>query len=51
MGTDSAYLAITGDSLDAVVKPHLSLEFQLIKEKWLGRDDSPENKLYDSRTP
>jgi hypothetical protein len=51
MDTDSAYFAISGDSLEGVIKPHLRDEFQVNKHTWLGRDDSLENKLYDSRTP
>ncbi|EGF79444.1 hypothetical protein BATDEDRAFT_25791 [Batrachochytrium dendrobatidis JAM81] len=51
MDTDSAYFAISGDSLQDVVKPHLLDEFQQQKKYWFGRDDTPANKLYDSRTP
>ncbi|EGF80262.1 hypothetical protein BATDEDRAFT_25157 [Batrachochytrium dendrobatidis JAM81] len=51
MDTDSAYFAISGDSLQDVVKPHLFNEFQQQKKYWFGRDDTPANKLYDSRTP
>ena len=51
MDTDSAYFAITGNSLQEVIKPHLLDEFQQNKQFWLGREDTPEHKLYDSRTP
>jgi hypothetical protein len=51
MDTDSAYFAITGNSLQEVIKPHLLDEFKLSKHIWLGREDNPENKLHDSRTP
>jgi hypothetical protein len=48
MDTDSAYFAI---SIGGCYKLHLRDEFQANKHTWLGRDDSLENKLYDSRTP
>ena len=51
MDTDSAYLAISGDSLDDIVKPELKEAFQQNKHLWLGKDDTPENELYDKRTP
>lgn len=51
MDTDSAYFAISGNSLQDVVKPHLLDDFKEKRQVWLGRDDSLENKLYDSRTP
>jgi hypothetical protein len=51
MDTDSAYFAISGISLQDVVKPHLLDEFKQKRQVWLGRDDTLENKLYDSRTP
>ena len=51
MDTDSAYLAISGDSLEDVVKPELKEEFQQSKHLWLGRDDTEEHVLYDNRTP
>jgi hypothetical protein len=51
MDTDSAYIAISRNSLESVVKPRLLDEFKQKKRLWLGRVDTPENKLYDSRTP
>ncbi|EGF76807.1 hypothetical protein BATDEDRAFT_28304 [Batrachochytrium dendrobatidis JAM81] len=51
MDTDSAYFAISGSSLQDVVKPHLLDEFKQKRQVWLERDDTLENKLYDSRTP
>ena len=51
MDTDSAYLAISSDSLDDVVKPEWRQEFQRNKHLWVGRDDTEENVLYDKRTP
>jgi hypothetical protein len=51
MDTDSAYFAISGNCSEDVIKPHLLDEFKLSKHKWLGREDTPEHKLYDSRTP
>ena len=51
MESDSAYLAISSDSLDDVVKPEWRQEFQRNKHLWVGRDDTEENVLYDKRTP
>ncbi|XP_071834987.1 uncharacterized protein [Apostichopus japonicus] len=51
MDTDSAYLAISGDSLESVIKPGMRSEFERDKYKWFPRTDTPENKAYDKRTP
>ncbi|EGF83699.1 hypothetical protein BATDEDRAFT_22601 [Batrachochytrium dendrobatidis JAM81] len=50
MDTDSAYIAISDESLE-VIKPSLKDEFKKNRHLWLGRDDTIENKVYDSRTP
>ena len=34
-----------------VIKPSLKEEFQQKKQFWLGKEDTQEHKLYDSRTP
>ena len=49
MDTDSAYFAISGNSLEDAIKPSLKVEFKLNKHIWLGRQDTQEHKLYDSR--
>jgi hypothetical protein len=51
MDTDSAYIAITGICLEDVIKDELKEQFKREKHLWLGRDDSEENRIYDSRTP
>lgn len=38
MDTDSLYMAISGDSLDAVVKPHLRKDYFKEKPKWIPTD-------------
>ncbi|EGF78145.1 hypothetical protein BATDEDRAFT_26887 [Batrachochytrium dendrobatidis JAM81] len=50
MDTDSAYIAISDESLE-VIKPSLKDEFKKDRHLWLERDDTIENKVYDSRTP
>ncbi|KAJ8034218.1 hypothetical protein HOLleu_20961 [Holothuria leucospilota] len=51
MDTDSAYLAISGDSLDDVIKPDMRTAFDLEKHLWFPRTDTDEHKQYDKRTP
>ena len=51
MDTDSAYMALSGESIEALVKPHLSAEFQKIKSDWFPRTDTKEHALHDKRTP
>ncbi|KAK3741920.1 hypothetical protein QZH41_001681 [Actinostola sp. cb2023] len=51
MDTDSAYIAISGESLEEVVRPELREKFQEEKHLWLPRDDTAENLAYDKRTP
>ncbi|EGF81388.1 hypothetical protein BATDEDRAFT_23783 [Batrachochytrium dendrobatidis JAM81] len=50
MDTDLAYIAISDESLE-VIKPSLKDEFKKNRHLWLERDDTIENKVYDSRTP
>ena len=38
MDTDSFYLAISGESLDDVIKPELRAEYEAEKSKWLATD-------------
>jgi len=51
MDTDSAYIAVSGDSVESLVKPELREEFQQDKCNWFPRADTAEHKAYDKRTP
>ena len=51
MDTDSLYMSISGDALDALVKPESREEFEAVKDQWFLRTDSPEHTAYDKRTP
>jgi hypothetical protein len=51
MDTDSAYMVLSTDTLEEVVKPHLRQKYILEKNDWLPRDDTPEHAAYDKRTP
>ena len=51
MDTDSAYIAISGDSVESLVKPALRNEFQQDKCNRFPRTDTAEHKAYDKRTP
>lgn len=51
MDTDSAYIAIAGESVESLVKPELKAEFKQDKCSWFPRTDTPEQKAYDKRTP
>ena len=51
MDTDSAYIAISGESVDALVRPRLREEYEKDKTNWFPRTDTPEHKAYDKRTP
>ncbi len=51
MDTDSAYLAISGDSLDDVIKPGMKDKYHREKHLWFPRQNTPEQYSYDKRTP
>ena len=51
MDTDSAYIAIAGESVERLVKPELKAEFEADKFNWFPRTNTPEHKAYDKRTP
>ena len=51
MDTDSAYIAIAGDSVESLIKPELRAQFEQDKCNWFPRTDTPEHKAYDKRTP
>jgi hypothetical protein len=44
-------MALSTDTLEEVVKPHLRQKYILEKNDWLPRDDTPEHAAYDKRTP
>ena len=46
MDTDSAYTAISGESVESLVKPELRAEFDQDKCDWFPRTDTPEHKAY-----
>ena len=45
------YMALSTDTLEEVVKPHLRQKYILEKNGWFPRDDTPEHAAYDKRTP
>lgn len=49
--SDSLYMALSGNSLEEVIKPELREEWDSIKHLWFPRTDNEENKAYDKRTP
>ena len=51
MDTDSAYIAIAGDSVESLMKPELKAEFEADKCDWFPRNDMPEHKAYNKRIP
>ena len=51
MDTDSLYMSLAGDSVDALVKPERKEEFEAVKSSWFPRNDNAEHAAYDKRTP
>ncbi|XP_072170299.1 uncharacterized protein [Diadema setosum] len=51
MDTDSAYVALAGNSIEALVKQDMREEFERDKCNWLPRDDTQEHARYDKQTP
>ena len=50
MDTDSAYVALSGESVEALVKPQLRDQYQREKYEWFPRDFNAEVSAYDKRT-
>jgi len=50
MDTDSAYMALSAETLDEVIKPDLRHVYD-IEKNWISRNDTPEHAAYDKRTP
>jgi hypothetical protein len=51
METDSAYLALSADKLQDVIKPHMKEEHEKDKYNWLPNETAKELKAYNKRTP
>lgn len=51
MDTDSAYIALSGESIDALVKPDLREKYLSNRHLWFPREDSQEHAAFDKRTP
>jgi hypothetical protein len=51
MDTDSAYIALSADTLDEVIKPDLRQLYDIEKKNWFPHTDTPEHAAYDKRTP
>ena len=47
MDKDSAYMALSGESLESLVKPELREAFEANKAHWFPRTDRSENRVYD----
>ena len=45
---DSLYMALSGETLDELVKPHLKAEWDVVKKHWFP---SEQNYLHDLREP
>lgn len=44
-------MALSGDSMEDLIKPELREEWESVKHEWFPRDDTSENIAYDLRTP
>ncbi len=51
MDTDSAHMAISGDSLDDVIKPGMKDPYNREKHQWFPRQNTPELYSYEKWTP
>jgi hypothetical protein len=51
MDTDSAYMGLSADSLEEVIKSELKQRYQSEKHNWFPRSDAPEHAAYVKRTP
>ena len=51
MDTNSAYMGLSADSLEEVIKPKLRQRYQSEKHNWFPSSDTPEHASYDKRTP
>ena len=51
MDTGSADVALSGESVDDVIKPELRAEYEREKHAWFPRDYNDEVRAFDKRTP
>ena len=51
MDTDSAYIAISGEHVEDLVKPEMMYGFEIDKSNWFPRTDTVEHAKYYKRTP
>ena len=51
MDTDSAYIAISSETFEDVIKPHMRNQYEEDRSNWFPRNDCMENARYDKRTP
>ena len=51
MDTDSAYMGITGSSIEALIKPNMKETYENEKYLWFPDNRTPESKAYTKRTP
>ena len=51
MDTDSAYMAVSGSSIEDIIKPDMRAIYEKEKHFWFPRTDSKENAAYDKRCP
>jgi len=51
MDTDSAYIAIAGNSVENLVTPELRAEFERDVNNWFSSTDTAEHKAYHKRKP
>ena len=49
MDTDSAYIAIAGESVESLVKPELKAEFEADKCNWFPRTDTPRIRILEGQ--
>ena len=47
MDTDSAYMALSGGSLEEYIKPEMQQRYQMEKKNWFPRTDTPQLAAYD----
>ena len=51
MDTDSAYMALSSEKFEDLIKPEMKEEFERDKYNWFPRTDTKENIAYDKRKP
>jgi hypothetical protein len=51
MDTDSAYMALSGDTIQSLIRPNMREEFERDTNNWFIRTDTNENQAYDRRKP